>query len=157
MLFFVFCGITLQCCDGVRSNIPHLDPFQHPVRAEEPKGQGGDLSFAECDRSVEGKAPCGVNDTVFVNGRTGAKGGSVSLSGSEDPSTVEFHRCSVENSSAGFDFKDDPQGEGGAFSVGEGVTLVLSDCLVEECSCGKKVRFRRGLAKHARVSWDFFM
>lgn len=35
--------------------------------------------------------------------------------------------------------KDDPQGEGGAFWVGFGATLVLSDCILKNNYCGKKV------------------
>lgn len=81
-----------------------------------------------------------MNDTAFANGHAGNKGGAVSLSGGDDSWTVEFHRCSVENSDVGFAFKDDQQGEGGAFSVGERVTLLLSDCLVKNNSCGNKVR-----------------
>lgn len=97
--------------------------------------------MAECAGSFDGEAPCQVNDTAFANGYAGSKGGSVSLSGGADSYTVDFHRCSVENSSVGFAFKDDPQGEGGGFSVGERVTLLLSDCVVKGNSCGKKVRF----------------
>ena len=78
--------------------------------------------------------------TVFVNSHVGHKGGSVSLSGGSNPWNVEFLGCSVEGSTAGLgDFKDDPQGEGGAFSVGEGVTLLLADCTLKGNSCGKKV------------------
>ena len=105
----------------------------------DPKGQGADLSFAGCQGSFDGEAACGVNDTIFVNSRVGNKGGSVSLSGGNDPWNVAFHKCTVENSTAGLDFKDDPQGEGGAFSVGEGVTLLVADCTFKGSSCGKKV------------------
>lgn len=78
---------------------------------------------------------------MFANGYAGRKGGAVSLSSGDDPSTVAFHRCSVGNSSAGSKFEDDPQGEGGAFSVGDGVTLLLSDCILKGNASGKKVRF----------------
>ena len=82
-----------------------------------------------------------MNDTVFMNGYAGNKGGAVSISDDDDDTwDLEFHRCWMENSSAGFGFEDNPQGEGGAFAVGEGVTLILSDCLFKGISCGKKVR-----------------
>lgn len=109
--------------------------------AEDPKGQGAHLSFDECLGSFDGVGPCQVNDTVFFNSHAGNKGGAVSLSGGDRPWTVEFHRCSVENSSVGLGIEDDPQGEGGAFSVGDGVTLILFGCLLKDNSCGKKVGF----------------
>lgn len=59
--------------------------------------------------------------------------------GEELSSEVEFHRCTVDRSSTGLATKDDPQGEGGAFSVGDGVTLLLSNCTLKNNYCGKKV------------------
>lgn len=63
----------------------------------------------------------------------------MSLSGGDDAWEIDFHRCTVNSSSAGYGIEDDPQGEGGAFSVGEKITLLLADCIFESNSCGKKV------------------
>lgn len=109
------------------------------VYVEEPNGQGADLSFASCLGSFDGEAACGVNGTVFVNGHAGNMGGAVSLLGGDDPWHVEFHRCKVASSSAGRGFEHDPQGQGGAFSVGVGVALLLSDCLFMDNTSGNKV------------------
>ena len=81
-----------------------------------------------------------MNGTVFANSQAGNKGGAVTLSSGDHPWTVAFYSCGGENSSVGLDFEDDPQGEGGGFSVGEGVTLLLSDCFLNNNSCGKKDR-----------------
>ena len=127
-----------QCFD---STLATLSISKRPSQfTEDPKGQGADLSLAECERSFDGTAACRVNDTVFMKGYAGNKGGAVSLSGGDDAWDLEFHRCWMESSSAGFGFEDDPQGEGGAFAVGEGVTLILSDCLLKGISSGNKVR-----------------
>ena len=56
------------------------------------------------------------------------------------PSQVEFHRCSVDNNTAGEGFQDDPQGEGGAFALGGGTTIVISECLVVNNYAGDRVR-----------------
>lgn len=80
-----------------------------------------------------------MNDTTFRNNRVAKKGGAVAIGSGDGRSDVEFHRCTVDNSSTGKDIKDDPQGEGGGFSVGGGVTLLLSDCVVKNNHCGKKV------------------
>lgn len=53
---------------------------------------------------------------------------------------MEFHGCTVDNSTTGEAIEDDPQGEGGAFSVATGTTLVLADCVLRNNYCGKKVR-----------------
>lgn len=98
------------------------------------------MSFLACGRSFDGLAACGANDTVFVNSRVAKKGGAVALSTGTLPSSlVEFHRCTVNGSSTGDAIKDDPQGEGGAFAVGGGVTFLLSDCVLANNYCGKKV------------------
>lgn len=55
------------------------------------------------------------------------------------PSQVEFHRCTVANSTTGIDIEDDPQGEGGAFNVAVGTRLLLSDSLFIDNYSGKKV------------------
>lgn len=55
------------------------------------------------------------------------------------PSFLEFHRCTVVNGTTGKFYEDDPQGEGGAFVVGYGSTLVLDDSLVINSYAGKKV------------------
>lgn len=83
-----------------------------------------------------------MNDTVFVNSRAAKKGGAVAIAGGDERSSVDFHRCTFDNSSTGLEIKDDPQGEGGTFSVGGGVTLLLSGCTVKDSYCGKKVRSR---------------
>lgn len=57
-----------------------------------------------------------------------------------DVSHVEFHGCVVDNSTTGLDIEDDPQGEGGAFSVGTGTVLVLANSVLRHNYCGKKVR-----------------
>lgn len=98
------------------------------------------MSISECHQSFDGLAACGVNDTAFVNSRVAKKGGAVAL-GSGDGLNVEFHRCTVDNSSTGQAFDDDPQGEGGAFSVGKGLTFLLSNCTLKNNYCGKKVLF----------------
>lgn len=102
-------------------------------------GQGGDVSLAECRGSFEDGPACEVNDTVFFQSRVGSKGGAVSLSGGADFWDIGFHRCTVNGSSAGDGIEDDPQGEGGAFSVGQNITLLLADCIFENNTCGKKV------------------
>lgn len=80
-----------------------------------------------------------MNDTVFRNSRVAKKGGAVAIGSGDGRSEVEFHRCTVDNSSTGEAIKDDPQGEGGAFSVGGGVTLLMADSVVTRSYCGKKV------------------
>ena len=130
-----------ECPRSYTSIVATLSISKRPPRcADDPKGQGADLSLAECEGSFDGTAACVVNDTVFMKGYAGHTGGAVSLSGGDHSWDVEFHRCWVENSSAGFVYEDEPQGEGGAFAVGEGVTLLLTDCLLKGISCRNKVR-----------------
>ncbi|CAM9163211.1 unnamed protein product, partial [Laminaria digitata] len=107
----------------------------------DPTGEGAGLAVSACDTSFDGLAACSVNDTMFVNSRVAKKGGAVALGGEEKQWRVEFHRCTVDNSSTGLAIKDDHQGEGGAFVVGAGVTLLLSDCVLTNNYCGKKVLF----------------
>ena len=107
--------------------------------AEDETGEGAGLSFEACHRSFDGLAACGVNDTAIRNSRVAKKGGAVAIGSGDGRSNVEFHRCTVDNSSTGEAIKDDPQGEGGAFSVGGGVTLLLADSVVKRSYCGKKV------------------
>eukprot|EP00904_Undaria_pinnatifida_P010820 jgi/Undpi1/6869/HiC_scaffold_21.g09345.m1 len=110
------------------------------IDSEEPTGEGADLAFTACDRSFNSLRACDVNDTVFVNSRVAKKGGAVAISNGEELSSeVEFNRCTVDNSSTGgLAMMDDPQGEGGAFVVGDGVTLLLSNCTLKNNYCGKK-------------------
>lgn len=98
--------------------------------------------FSACDRSFDGLVPCDVNDTMFVDSHVARKGGAVAISnGDELSSRVDFYRCIFHNSTAGTELiEDDAQGEGGVFSVGDGVTLLLSHCTLTNNSCGKKVR-----------------
>ncbi|MEP5117293.1 MAG: hypothetical protein ABJQ90_16330, partial [Parasphingorhabdus sp.] len=78
-----------------------------------------------------------------VNSSVGKKGGAVVIGSGNASSHVEFHRCTVVNSTTGRYFKDDPQGEGGAFSVDMGITLVVSDCILKNNYCGNKVCLTR--------------
>lgn len=90
--------------------------------------------------SFDNAGACGVNDSLFAHGFVAKKGGSVALAdGTTGPSYVEFHRCKFHNSTAGIDIEDDPQGEGGVFSVGSGTTLVVVDSMITEAYAGKKV------------------
>ena len=111
----------------------------------DPAGEGGHLALSNCTGSFDGLTACGANDTMFYNGHAGNKGGAVVISGTDEPLRVEFHRCTVHNSSAGGYVEDDPQGEGGVFSVGAGAILLVADCIIEDNYCGKKV------PKHAFV------
>lgn len=109
--------------------------------AEEPIGEGAGLSFTVCSLSFDGLSACGANDTILVNNNVARKGGAVVIgSGDGGASRVELHRCTVDNSTTGSAIEDDPQGEGGAFSVAQGTTLVLDDCLLINNCAGKKVR-----------------
>ena len=103
-------------------------------------GEGAALSLTNCVLSFDGLASCGANDTVFANSHAGRKGGTASIITDTGPSQVEFHRCTVINSTTGAEIEDDPQGDGGAFAVNQGVTLVLSDCVLHNNHCGNKVK-----------------
>lgn len=97
------------------------------------------MSFKECTKSFDGLAACGVNDTLFVNSHVGNKGGAVAVEDVSASTYIELHRCTVENATAGIALEEDPQGEGGGFSVGQGATLVLANCTLRNNTCGKKV------------------
>lgn len=97
------------------------------------------MSLSGCTRSFGGLAACGANDTVFVNSHAGVKGGAVAINPADEPSTVEFHRCMMDNCSAGNTTEEESHGEGGVFSVGEGATLGLVDCTLKNNHCGDKV------------------
>ncbi|CAM9320502.1 unnamed protein product, partial [Sphacelaria rigidula] len=78
-----------------------------------------------------------INSTFVLNHAAHA-GGTAHVRNADDPSYVEFHDCVIVNSTAGeINVKDD-QGEGGAFSVGEGSTLVLMNTTVRGCSAAKQ-------------------
>ena len=110
---------------------------------EKPHGEGAAISFAVCTQSFDGLSACGVNNTAFIYNAAGKKGGAIAVgSGNGNgPSYIEFHRCLIHNSTTGWPFEDDPQGEGGGFSLGAGTTLVLEDCVVTDNYCGKKVEW----------------
>lgn len=125
---------------------PHIlstslfSPLARPQNdAEDELGEGAAISFTACTKSFDGLASCGVKDTMFFNNNVARKGGAVAIGSGLPASYVEFQRCTVYNSTTGKEIKDDPQGEGGAFAVGRGVTLVLKDCLLVDNVCGKKV------------------
>ncbi|CAN0008375.1 unnamed protein product, partial [Scytosiphon promiscuus] len=105
------------------------------VEDEDEIGEGGALSLTVCTESFDGLSACGANDTVFAeNG-----GGAVVIGSGKAPSHVELHRCTVLDSTTGWkEIEDDPQGEGGAFSVAQTTTLVLADCLLANNFAGKK-------------------
>ena len=107
--------------------------------AEIPLGEGAAISFTECTHSFDSQSSCGVNDTTFIYNAVAKKGAAVAVGSGDAPSYIEFHRCVVDNSTTGWPFEDDPQGEGGAFSLGKGTTIVIEDCVVKNNYCGKKV------------------
>lgn len=82
---------------------------------------------------------CEVNDTAFVGNGVARKGGAVSVASGEDMPTLEFNRCTVNGSVTGEEIKDNPQGEGGGFSIGKKCTVILSDSEFHNNYCGKKV------------------
>lgn len=93
-----------------------------------------------CDRSFDGLAACGVNDTTFFGNHVARKGGAVVIASESVATYVEFHRCTMENSTVGIEIDDDPQGKGGAIAVGQQCTLLLANCTIANSYCGKKVR-----------------
>lgn len=108
--------------------------------AEESVGEGGDLTISACLGGFDNAEACTVNGSDFTNGHVARKGGSVQLSdGKMGPSYIEFHGCTFLNASAGVYIEDDPQGEGGTFSVGKHATLVLVDTVVTDSYAGNKV------------------
>lgn len=125
-------------------NPPHYYPSIHPpahqstANAGSRNGRGADVSLSGCTRSFDGLAACGANDTVLVNSHVGYRGGAVTVGG-DGPSYVELHRCTVDNSSAGFSSEEESQGAGGAISVGEGDTFRLVDSTLTNNHCVEKV------------------
>lgn len=108
---------------------------------EDPIGQGGDLALSACTTGFDNMKGCTIHGSTFINSHTARKGGSVQVSnGVMGASYVEFNGCSFLNASAGSYIEDDPQGEGGVFSVGSGNTLVVVDTVVADAYAGKKVR-----------------
>ena len=118
-------------------------PYPNMSFTADEHGEGAALSFTRCVLSFDGLSSCGVNDTILANSHVGKKGGAVAIGAGEAPSHIEFHRCTVDNASTGRYIEDDPQGTGGAFNVGQALTLVLSDCVLKNNYCGSKVRLRR--------------
>eukprot|EP00752_Nemacystus_decipiens_P007772 g6941.t1 len=106
--------------------------------AEDPVGEGGAISFVDCRGSFDGLVACGVDYTVFVDNHTAQKGGAVMVWSKSAPSQVELRRCTFENSTTGEAIKDDPQGEGGAVTVGASTTMVVTESLFMRNVCGKK-------------------
>ena len=105
-------------------------------------GEGAALSFLMCTRSFDGLSSCGVNDTVFIYNAAALKGAAVVVGSGDGPSFIEFHRCLIHNSTTGWPFEDDPQGDGGGFVLGKGTTTILEDCVVTDNYCGNKVWYR---------------
>lgn len=97
------------------------------------------MAVTACTKSFDGLAACGVNDTMFVNNHVARQGGAVVIGSGPPTSYVEFHRCTVENSTTGNFTAGNPQGTGGAFAVDQGATLVMNDCLLVNNACGNKV------------------
>lgn len=116
-------------------------PIPHMTNADEEGGRGGDLFLKVCNESFDGLSACGATDSVFVNSHVGDKGGSVAIDDEPPFSSIEFHRCTVANSSAGRAIGEDSRGEGGAFVVGKGATLLLANCTISNNNCGNKVCF----------------
>ena len=108
-------------------------------RPEEEIGEGAAFSLTSCSQSFDGLSACGVNDTTFIYNAAARKGGAVAIATNDATTYVEFHRCFINASTTGLPIKDDPQGEGGAFALGDNTTLVLEDCMVTNNYCGKKV------------------
>eukprot|EP00752_Nemacystus_decipiens_P010943 g9725.t1 len=108
------------------------------VDSEEPIGEGGAVSFFDCHGSFDGLSECGANDTTFMWSHVAKKGAAIIQASMNGPTTVEFHRCKVENSFAGAYHEDDAQGEGGAIVVGGGSTVVLDECVFWNNTAGKK-------------------
>lgn len=109
-------------------------------------GEGGALVLVSCQRDFYGTGPCVVNDSSFTVNHAAQSSGSVHVGTSDGPSYVELHDCAIQNSTAGNSSVEGDQGEGGAFGVGKGSTLVLVNTTVRECSAAKKVRNPRGVS-----------
>ena len=113
-------------------------------------GEGGALSIATCTRSFDSLSACDVTDTTFSGNTAAKKGGAVTVGSGTVGTTIEFHRCLIASSTTGKAIEDDPQGEGGAFSLGQGTHLMSEDCIVKNNACGKKVWFAREYASFSR-------
>ncbi|CAN0138387.1 unnamed protein product, partial [Pylaiella littoralis] len=121
------------------------------VIAEEEIGEGGAISLTSCPSSFDGLSACGANDTVFWYSTVARKGGAIVIGSGSFSSHIELHRCNIFNSTVGVEIKDGPQGEGGAIAVGQGISLLLADCVLTENYCGKK-----GGAITTSSGWDSF-
>lgn len=89
-----------------------------------------------------------MNDTVFAFNRAARKGGAVSIASGQWPSTVEFHGCTVANTTTGVNIEDDPQGEGGVMNVSPGNRVLLADSVFEDNYCGNKVSWTHAIHEH---------
>ena len=115
-----------------------ISPFLRAPNAESAVGRGADIAFKGCTQSFDGLTACGANDTVFENSHVGDKGGAVVIESGET-SRIVMNGCVVHNCSAGYPLEEDPQGDGGGFSVATGTTLILESCHLTNNHCGKKV------------------
>lgn len=113
--------------------------LDQPEKPEDAIGEGGAISFSRCIYGFQNVGSCSVNTSTFMDNGAAAKGGAIQISGDTGASFVEFNRCLVSNNSAGTNIEDDPQGDGGAFSVGTGVSLLLEECVVQTSYAGNKV------------------
>lgn len=108
----------------------------------------------ECIQSFDGLAPCSVNDTTFIGNGAAEQGGAVLIYSGESTSHVEFHRCTVDNSTTGGLIEDNSQEDGGAFSAGENTTLLLADCFITKNFAGKVCNCRsRSMRRLICVRW----
>lgn len=124
--------------------------------AEDPVGEGADLALTSCASNFDNTGSCAVVDSTFTNGFVARKGGSTTISeGSSGPSYVEFLRCKFLNATAGFYDDDEPQGEGGALSVGDRSTLVVVDSVVKGAHAGKKVSYY--FERKVNAKWKRFV
>lgn len=128
-----------------------LRPPNHAILCSEGEvGEGGALSVSTCDVPYHGLGGCSVNETFFVHNHVGRKGGAVVVSTGQFASHVEFHNCTMVNNSAGIYIQDDPQGEGGVFSLARGTRLLLSESVFKDNYSGSKVCISHGVYKHGK-------
>lgn len=102
-------------------------------------GKGGALFLGGCKRDFDGVEPCGVNASTFMLNYAANAGGTVHVGNVDGPSYAEFNDCVVANSTAGELDVEVDEGEGGAFSVDQGSTLVLVNTTVRGCAAARKV------------------
>lgn len=109
--------------------------------AEDYIGEGADLSLTACRAAFDDptSGACYVNDSTFHNPFVAKKGATLHMGSGSGGSVVEVNRCLVINATCGVYIEDEPQGEGGAFSVGGGTTLIMQDTIVRNSTTGKKV------------------